>query len=446
MGKPPDKIVINGAPSQYDRWLPALRDGYANVDDRGLSELLAFPIEFGRLINFYDLANEIDGDWVDFFAIDPTIVLASIGAIDLAGAEAAYLELERRTFEVKQFERKFDLFGQLFAAVLRLARQVNQWLAGIGPKPRSNTADLLRRQIVAAIDHSLGLQLRLLVSYARGAGLPDALSQPVRLDLNGFLPIWQINQDCPDGSIYRGQSRNRKIDHAGPYVNGIFTQFLDALSRLQFFARANFAASLGDADHPPQTALYIAFAKLFQTAQATINTAASRYIHFYYHDILREKFRPAVPDSAYLTFTLATDQGVTSTTVPRDTLFVAGGDSNGLDILFAAGKSLLVSAATIVKLRALRVTYGPLISPVTAHPVVPSGDVIQRVLGTEILAGDKKGATAGTNVSAWSTFGEPQPGAMDFAVTTLATLGFAVASPYLLLTGGCRVVTLRLSY
>ena len=47
---------------------------------------------------------------------------------------------------------------------------------------------------------------------------------------------------------------------------------------------------------------------------------------------------------------------------------------------------------------------------------------------------------------AWSTFGETQPGTSAVAVTTPATLGFALASPYLLLAGGTRTVTLRLRY
>lgn len=436
MGKDTEKIVLNGATSQYDRWLPALRDSYANVDDRSFSELLEFSVEFGRLINFYNLANEVDGDWVDFFAADLTIILACIEMTDIAGAETAFLDIERRTLEARHFERKFDLFRQMFAAVMRLARQLNQWLVGLGSEPRSETADLLRGQIAAAIGNLLGPQLRLLVSYAEGAGLPDALGQPIRLDLHGFLPIWQLHQACPDGSIYRGHSRNRKIDHACPSVNGIFTQFLDSLSHLKIFAQNNLAVSLDDADHTPQTALYVAFARLFKTAQDTINTTSSRYIHFYYHDILREDFRPAVPDSAYLTFTLATDKGVASTTVPRDTLFVAGRDSNGLDILFAADKSLLVTGAEIVRLRTLRVIYGPLFTPAAIDPAGSAGDAIQRVLGTEIAAG--KGA--------WSTFGETQPGATDIEVTTPATMGFALASPYLLLTGGTRLVTVGLTY
>ena len=61
MTEPAGKIVVNGAPSQLDRWLAALAPGYAKVDGRNLATLLDFPAAFGRLINFFDLSDRVDG-------------------------------------------------------------------------------------------------------------------------------------------------------------------------------------------------------------------------------------------------------------------------------------------------------------------------------------------------------------------------------------------------
>ncbi len=281
--------------------------------------------------------------------------------------------------------------------------------------------------------------MRLLVAYAEGAGLPEALGRAVPLDDAGFLPIWDLRCDCPDDSIYRGGSRARKIDHACPALTAIATEFLDVLLQLQAFARANMAASLQEADHKPQIALYVAFAKLFQTAQDSVNAFGSRYVDFYYHDILREDFRPAVPDSVYLAFTLASLPGVTATSVPQGTVFTAGPGREGLDIPYAATKSLAVTAATLTALRTVRVARGPLFDPAPSGE--GAGPIARRILGTEITTDPKKAGTV-----AWSTFGETQPGTSAVAVTTPATLGFAVASSYLLLAGGTRTVTLRLRY
>ena len=431
------KIVLNGATSQADRWLPALGDGYANVDDRSLSDLLAFSVGFGRLIRFYDLDDQPDGDWSGFFASDPTIVLACIAALRPDRAERAFVELQRQALEARHFAPKFERLTRMFDAVVQLARLANDWLEGLGPQPQSPPARLLRAQLVAAIEASLGPHLRRLVAYAEGAGHHDALGQRIPLDLAGFLPIWRLTPDCPDASIYRGASRNRRIDHACPAIHALFTQCLDTLGNLQARERSEFDASLDSADHPPQTALYIAFAELFRTAQDTVNTMSSRFARFYYHDMLREDFRPAQPDSTYLTFVLADDESVTSSTVPQQTLFAAGQDASGLDILFKADSSLLVTSAAVARLRALRVLSGPLILS-GACPAPAANHVIQRVLGTEI--------TGDPEASAWPTFGASETGATDATLTTPASIGFAVASPCLLLAGGDRAVALRLYY
>lgn len=430
------KIVLNGATSQADRWLPALGDGYANVDDRSLSDLLAFSVGFGRLIRFYDLDDRPDGDWSGFFAADPTIVLACIAALRTERAERAFVELQRQALEARHFAQKIERLTLMFEAVVQLARLANDWLQGLGPQPQSPTARLLRTQLVAAIEASLGPHLRRLLAYAEGAGQYDALGQRIPLNLAGFLPIWRLTHDCPDASIYRGASRNRRIDHACPAIHALFTQCLDTLDNLQARAHSEFDASLDSADHPPQTALYIAFAELFRTAQDTVNTVSSRFARFYYHDILREDFRRAQPDSTYLTFVLADDESVTTSSVPQQTLFAAGQDANGLDILFKADRSLLVTRAAIIRLRALRVISGPLIP---GHAAPRTSDVVQRVLGTEIT-GDPKAT------GAWPTFGYAEPGETGTTLTTPATIGFAIASPYLLLTGGDREIALRLYY
>src|ERR1051325_3484829 len=133
------KIVINGATSQDDRWLAALAPGYAQVDARSLYQLREFPVPFGRLINFFDLNDAVDGDWAAFFVPDPTIILASIIALDLKRIETDYFQLERRTLEARRFDRKFELFCGLFDTIMRIARRVNLWLEGTEPKPPSAT-------------------------------------------------------------------------------------------------------------------------------------------------------------------------------------------------------------------------------------------------------------------------------------------------------------------
>ncbi|MEJ1968738.1 MAG: hypothetical protein WDN03_08950 [Rhizomicrobium sp.] len=428
------KIVVNGAPSQLDRWLDALAPGYARVDGRDFAALLGFPAAFGRLVNFFDLDDRIDGDWRDFFLYDPTLALARVASADLGVLAAGYHDLVAKTRAAGRFDDKFALLTQVFAATAAPAHDLDACLRALNAELRGDAVLALRQRIAALITDELGAELHRLSDYAKGAGERSALGRAVPFDSADFLPIWNIGEGCADASIYKGASPQRRIDSALGPLQDIFDAFSGALGGLQATARADLAASLESGDHKPHVALFIAFAKLFGTAQDTINAMAERYAAFYYHDLLREDFRGPTPDSVYLAFTLADDDAVTSTSVPSGTLFPAGKDADGNDILYGAPKGLTVTAAQLADLRTLRVERSPLLPG-------DATEVEQQIFTS--LVSTKPAADAATS---WTTFGATPATQGGSETTALAILGFAVASPYLLLAGGTRTVSLRLTY
>ncbi|HZE68837.1 MAG TPA: baseplate J/gp47 family protein [Pyrinomonadaceae bacterium] len=429
MGLDDKKIVVNGATSQYDRRLAALDAEYAKVDGRSSSELLDFAVKFGSLINFYNLRNEIDGDWTPFFTTDPVVILASRDATDLGEIESEFARLERLTLETQSFDRKLDFLRGVFDVILKITRELDLSLRFLDLSEQGQIMRQLRQAIVTEIEDGLGQQLRELKAYDLGAELPDALGRRIGLDYEGLSPVWQADSVGPNGSIYRGGTGSRKIAQALPHVNSILSSYLYALSNLKVLAQTNLSSTMEAGDHKPQIALYIAFVTLFQTAQDTINTLSSRYSRFYYRDVLRESFRAAIPDSVFLSFTLADQENFLSTTVPRDTLFLAGTDSDDHKILYGSDKDLLVTQALLTTLRTLRVIRGKLIPQEQSSPLV-----VSRVLSSEIVV-----AEASLMQNAWATFGETEVSQTDVEVTEAATLGFALASQYLWMSGGRRV-------
>lgn len=430
----PDAKCINGAASQFDRWLRALDPDFAKVDERSFTELLDFAAKFGRLINFYDLDNKKDRDWEPFFLSDSTMMLASLKAIDVSQLEAEFIDLERQALETHSFESKFESLRKIFAFILSLARQIDLQLKTLALYSDDATLRLLRQAIETEIKNTLGDQLRLLKAYDLGAGLDRALGTRIGLDYEGFSTVWALNYAGADDSIYKGRTNSRKINRALSHLTPLFSAFLYAISDLQQFAESNLPATLERSNHAPQLALFIAFARLFQTAQDSINTFSSRYARFYYRDVLRERYLHAIPDSVYLIFTLDESVDVTSTTIPRGTLFPAGKGKDNLDLLYASDHELVVSGAIIKTLQTVRVIQEKLV-PKAADP---STQVPQRVLSAQILANGSS--------NSWATFGPSQAGKNETEVTALATLGFAVASSYLWLSGGKRTVTLTLRY
>lgn len=448
-------IIVNGAASQYERWLAALDAGYALQDGRTFAELLNFAPRFARLINFYDLGDEVDGDWYEFFLTDPTMIFASVEAFDLAGTEREFARLERLLAgDGQPFEEKFRRLRELFELVRNLALWLDRLLHNLNRSPQAEPSKPLEQQLVAEIADTLGEQLRLLVAYDSGAGLSNALGRPVGLSYDSFSSLWNLKEVCPDGAIYRGRNNDRKITSALPPLSDIFYAFDDAVANLKSNAAADLEATLDYDQHKPHIALYIAFVRLFKTAQDTLNKFSGNYADFYYRDLLRERQRAAIPDKVYLTFTLADGVAGGRAVVPGQTLFAAGQDVEGLPVLYAADKDLTVTTAHIGSLRTLRAVRGPLFSGATpasptayASPASRPWDTrfLRGVLESEVAVGGPAAAETGPPQS-WPTFGATEAGAQGAEVTRPASLGFAIASPTLLLTGGMRTVTVGLRY
>lgn len=436
------KIVINGAVSQFDRWLQALDAGFAPVDGRPFPELLDFSVRYAELIRFYDLQNQIDGNWVDFFISDPTMLAASIGATNLVAHEARYLNLKRRTAQTHSFDEKFSALHQLFGVMLDLARRINMWHDGISQSPSVASTRLLSHTLTGLLETSLKPAVQKLKAFDLGAAEPEALGKPIGQAYSAFGPNWNLAAVRGDSSIYQGRTNLKKIDQVLTQLNPIYYTFQDAISELQPLVQSDVEETLEDGNHKPQLALYIAFARLFQSAQETINTFSIRYRNFYYFDVLRQAFRPPVPDQLYLTFALADDENVTSGEVPHGTLFPAGQDINDREILYATDKNLLVTTAVLDQLLAVQKSFGPLyVADSTVNDATRPKRATHQVFSSIIRL-----ATAIENQLSWPPFGSTQIETTPVVTTELATLGFGLASQSLLLGGGTRTIRIQIQY
>ena len=174
----------------------------------------------------------------------------------------------------------------------------------------------------------------------------------------------------------------------------------------------------------PHFALFLAFLKLFNFAQQDINTLTQRHLDFYYRDILHLKEKPAESDQVYLILKLA--KHIQELLLPKDTAFKAGKDDLGKEILFQSTDPNVINKAEVTTLMGL---YKDKNGRLYKSPIANSADG----LGAEIL----------TEEMQWKTFGNPSKlfPAQD---RELATIGFAFASPILLMGEGNRKISLRI--
>lgn len=397
MAAPTDLLVLNGAPTQLDRARAAPKPDEVKVDGRSLADLLAFAPDYGALIRFYDLKDVPDGDWSAFFIGDPSIGHA-LASLDLAGIEAVLDPLLAELRDADSFETRLERLREVIAAILRLIR--------IHGRERTNPPDLER-----ALAGLIGSDRR------------DLLTAPARhlaLHLGG-APL------------------EHRLRHGG---NDWFRQLLDLIEALiaalvtvldqeRGAALAALEASFEDRSHPPQSGLYDAFAKLFRHAQDSINRFPERLIRFYQGEVLRQTSRAGTPDSLYLAFTPA--KGFARAELPRFTQFLAGTDADGESIAYALDSAVSVDAASVASLRTLTVTSQKLGEEACPIPA-------QVLTGTVALAD-----TVPRIAEPFPLFGNTSTGTEGVLTTAVGSLGFAVASPTLMLTGGTRAVTLGLT-
>jgi hypothetical protein len=175
----------------------------------------------------------------------------------------------------------------------------------------------------------------------------------------------------------------------------------------------------------PHFTLFLAFLKLFNFAQQDINTLTQRHLNFYYRDVLRLKEKPAESDQVYLIIKLA--KHIQEYSLAKNTQFKVGKDDLGKEILFQTTDRNVINKAAVTSLMSLfKDENGRLYK----SPISNSADGV----GGEILSEEMQ----------WKTFGSPSK-LFPTQDRALATIGFAFASPILLMGEGTRRVSLRIS-
>ena len=327
--------------------------------------------------------------------------------------ERRLARLERRT-RAASSGAKPARFRALLEAALELPRQTNRWLLGLSSPLAKETGVPLRATLESSIRHSLRAPLAQLLR-----GNPSGLEFPE------FTRAWQLDDQGPPKSIYKGGSPIEQIDAALPEIRPTWQPFADAIGEWAALSRPHLAKAFeGNSSHEPHIALLVAFARLFSVAQESINAVAGRRTSFYFRRVLRESHRPAAADTVHVAFTCAGEQEPGAIVVPAGTLLSAGKDMEGRQIVFASQDDVRVTSASLRKVLTVRVVSGPLGDGIDQF-------VTQRVLAREVDPGESR-------PEGWWTFGSPNDAPAD--------IGFAISSSALELAGGERSVTLALRY
>ncbi|SMO48645.1 baseplate J/gp47 family protein [Gracilimonas mengyeensis] len=421
--------------SRNKRWLEALDPDFVGVDEHSFEELLAFSARYAGLLNFYDTDNKVRGSWIDLFTADLSVILALIISEDIESFKSDYQQNEELIIRTgrKNEDRLFSSYSEMVQHLVGMAAKFDFWISELRQFTKMESA--FYEELEQAVK-SLKKSYRQLRAYSLGAEAKDGLNRSLEIDFVKYRSIGKADDVQPDASIYTGDTIGDKIKEATEHLKPLFDAFYETLAYIKKIAPKYLKESLEQGNHHPQIGLLMAFLKLYRHGQKQINGIKSRHTDFYYRRILRQKPNPPTPDKVQVCLQLAEETD--AFLLKKGTKFTAGKDESGQQRIYSVRKDVPLNKAVICKLRTLYVSRNRYIE-VSSDQLV-SGIYEARI--REEASGDDAGSTY-----AWPTLGEDQIGVSNEGRTMSdSEIGFAVASPALILNEGMRDITFTITF
>jgi hypothetical protein len=426
---------------------------------------MVFAQAYSAFLEYYDANNVAAGDWKPFFSGDISIRLAIAAVQDVeyykANIATYFGFLNNSENKNKEPELKNNL-GYLFSYMGTLARQLDVLKDGLPPEIslKGVLQNRIRSHLAPAFNRLIAYYKADLAATAPHPLVADAHPGIVILGAttvvfseiynNGLSRDW-ITDSSADWNIYitgmpadisaygSGVTVFERINHIATHTlfTSIFDQFLKGYARTVNDAKLALETTFTNWDwHEPHYALFLAYLRLFEYARAEANTLTGRHLDFYYREILRLKEKAPKPGNAHLLVELA--KQTPTHLVEAGELFKAGKDDLGREAFFANDRDFIASQA---KVAALKTVYrhgdekvgtptptGVHSGRLYASPVANSDDG----LGTELTSVDQS----------WHPFYNKlyEDGVLSEIGMPKAEEGFAIASHYLWMAGGRRLI------
>jgi len=467
--------------NRRERMLDALDPNFALPDTRDFEHWMVYARDLAKHIKYFNSANQNVNaqNWQPFFDADVSAQMALIAVQNVNN----YKERIRALFESIQSEELKNNavqlqknFGLLFGAVLSLAYRIDYFqkvLPDDIPLKRS-ISNIIYSKLAPALRRLLGYYKaadeyyspKLIQEVADGEWTVLAYQQEKPKDIitKGLSEKWwfaindsevivnwndyfnnKISQDKTifnhDAAVVADADVWKVLNHAANHnlFSGIFAEFLAGYARVVRDAQQQLLKTITQqSTHEPHYALYLTFLHLFKYAQSQLNTFTERHLDYYYKEILRLSPKKAAPNHVHVFFELA--NMTNEYLVKKGTAFNAGKDSLSKDVIYTSDADIVVNRASVAELRSFyraniddKVVASPLLGNLYASAIANSADGAGAKLTTE--EGD------------WHPFANKifSDGNLTAIQMPKANIGFALASHYLYLKEGKRLITITLS-
>ncbi len=418
--------LIHEGAGQTSRLLDALIPENLLLDGRSMQDLIVAAYRYAGLLQYYDEGNQPDGDWRCFWEVETLTYLAVLAELDTEIILQQFNALEIGFAEDidEGAGGPFDPGGEAITNYYDQAQFIHQLALQVQKAYHGLPDSLaLKREIAAMIDKRAAFD---------GENLVDALRKLIAIhkeaysDEHGqalpyteYAPFFSDLWGLPDSDAF--DAIRFQATFTREEMRALFRRFYEVLVKIRQRAQYWFSQLISEPRlHEPHVALFLAFLSLFRHAQDSLNALSRKHLDYFYEKILCLDRRPAIPDDVFLVFELA--KGFEESLIEKGTGFLAGKDENGLPLLFEALDNWVVRSAQV---KEIRNTHFDLCGFQGTGKILASPDVNTAYQNGEILPNEKP--------ASWRAMG-------DDAELPPGEIGFAIASPQLILREGKRVV------
>lgn len=445
-----DLKLLRPGITQDLRYLAALDPANNPVDAHGVAQKIVFARELAEWIHYYNRENAVDGDWSAFFSQDVSVPLAIISIQDLdtykKHIQSLFTILNTAGLTVNEYK---SAIGELFSLVGSLAVQLDDLLQTLSEEldVKQILRTLIRQKLAGSFaqlkkQYQFGSTNNLVdiivpeldILHQKSMSMENALMVTLSPDWNATVPV--IN-------LYGTGSTFDKLNFLANHqlFKNIFDDFLRAFARIVEAGKKTLELTLSKFDqHSPHYALFLSFIKLLEIAREQTNRITGRHLDFYYRDILQLKERDAKPSEVHVLAELT--RQATTHEISKGTRFNAGKDALKKEAFYANTHSTVINQAKVTDRKTVY-RHTPELQEFEAG-VIHDG----RIFASAIANSDdgiKPELTSPDH--SWHPFFNKKykHDPLVRIDMPMASIGFAIASHYLLLAEGKRTISITLN-
>ena len=409
--------------SQFERLLAALAPSYFKMDDRTIKDILAATHRYAKLLNFVKDDHTLDGDWTCLWEVETLTFLAVLSTIDTDAVGSDFATLEKEAKEGLDSIKEGYVKAILF--LLQQAERINHYYHTLpSALPfKKEIYHLIKIDDDTDADQLVGT-LTTLISYHKEAFQEVNEGESLNHETYSLFlgDLWGVKDENTFYEI--SSSTDYRMDD-WENLRQLAKTFQQAMLRIKHRANYWFDKNLANPQlHQPHVALYLAFLRLFEHARAEMNNLTSRHLEFFYEQILHLRRRAAEPDDVHLLFQLANN--VDQYFVKGGTTLLAG-KQNGKNLLFETIEDWVFNKAQVAEIKN---TYLDIHSELADQARMYASPDVKKVYKDNVEVSNEKSIS-------WRSMG-------DDSGLPFGEIGFAIASPQLILREGKREIKIAI--